>query len=201
MITIEANGGISQRELSFCPLCGKEFSNSNGENNEAERKCVFCQKIIDDVWHVNEMQIKMSRLCNHCGNNTSVKAIFCFRCGNKISSYSLLHTPPTDKNYQLGGRLSRNFSLLSVLSLALFVLGLFPILMAFIHNRFWLVFIGVFPYNFYAILIGILGILFGYLTKETPSGKTGIIINSLYLSGAVLYLIYNLWVFFSSPAY
>ncbi|NHJ03292.1 MAG: hypothetical protein EAX90_00555 [Candidatus Heimdallarchaeota archaeon] len=201
MVFSQSNDTIIQHEIFFCPICGKESSLQNDASIQLEKKCIFCKKSIADVWNVNENQMKMSRLCNQCGNNTSVKAIFCFKCGNKISSYSLLHTPPSDKNYNLGGKFSRNFSLLSILSLALFVLGLFPILMAFIHDRFWLVFIGVFPYNFFAILIGILGILFGYLTKETPSGKTGIIINSLYLSGALIYLIYNLWVFFSSPAY
>lgn len=200
MITTKANESIPKRVVFFCPLCGKEFTNGDKFTDFGD-KCNFCEKIIDDIWNVNEKQISMSRLCSHCGNKTSVKAIYCLKCGARINSCSLLHTPPSDKNYHLGGRLSRNFSILSVLSLALFVLGLFPILMAFIHDRFWLVFIGIFPYNFYAILIGILGILFGYLTKETPTGKTGIVVNSLYLSGALIYLIYNLWVFFSSPAY
>ena len=143
----------------------------------------------------------MSRLCSHCGNKTSVKAIYCLKCGARINSYSLLHAPPIDREYLLGGKFERNFSSLSIISFVLFVIALFPLLMAFVHDRFWLVFIGFFPYNLYTILITIIGAFFGYLSRDTSSGKIGLIINCLYLLASIIYLFYNVWIFMASPLY
>lgn len=196
----DTNIDISIPRDMFCPLCSKIIPIDFIFEDFSKIKCPSCDKLIYSVWQINAHQAKISRLCNKCGNNTSTKAIFCVKCGSKINSLSILHNPPNDREYNIVQKHTRNVLALSFISLTIFIIGLFPIFMTFAHDRYWLVFIGYFPYNLYALVFGTIGILFGYLSIETTRGKIGVGLNALYLFVSVVYMIYNLWIFFSAPA-
>ena len=198
MIANVTAGKIEQNNLwKFCPICGASFELEISSFDKSNKNCVSCEKSIIKIWNVNADQAKMSRLCTNCKNITSAKALFCILCGEKISSLSIVHDSPNDRQYNVVQKYDRRSIGWSIASLGCFSIGLLLLLFAYLFTSTFLIFLYAPPYNILFIMIFVLGIVFGKLSFEVPTGKIGVILNSLAILGCLIYTTYFLVTLFS----
>lgn len=115
--------------------------------------------------------------CNKCGNNMNDNDKFCNNCGSPIDSYDNTISDSSISMISKKQRSSQkdNYGLISL------ILGILAILLVFIYPAF-------------NILIAIIGLVFGIISKTKDTKKTiGIILNSISIAITIILIIIGIF--------